>query len=304
MDMKIYKAIKLFLKDSDEFLIRFLRKNPFLSSDKFYLKTIYKQKLGRNLNLENPQTYNEKLQWLKLYYHNPLLTTLVDKIKVKNFVADKIGEEYVIPTLGVWDSFEEIDFDQLPQQFVLKTNHDYGGVVICKDKANFDFGKAKEKLNRHLKRNFFYAGREWAYKNVKPRIFAEKYFVDESKTELKDYKFFCFDGKPKLLYVGTGRQINLHFTFFDLNFKRLNIDYGPGPTDKNISKPINFDKMISLAEKLSEGLPHVRVDLYNIKGEIYFGELTLYSMNGTTAINPKKWDYELGSYLSLPKKWV
>lgn len=304
--MSIRNGVKLLFENRDEFLIRLLQRHPFLSTDKFFLKEAFKRKMKKPLNLGNPQTFNEKLQWLKLYYHNPVLTTMVDKIESKKYVAAKIGEEYIIPTLGVWDSCDEIDFNRLPSQFVLKTNHDYGGVVICKNKDVFDENAAKMKLNKHLKRNFFYVGREWAYKNVKPRILAEKYMVDEETRDLRDYKFFCFNGEPKMLFIATDRQQKdgvLKFDFFDLDFKWLDITQGGrGHNKENVKKPKKFKKMIELAKELSKNIPHVRVDFYEIDGEIYFGELTFYHDSGFKAFEPVEWDYELGSYLELPEK--
>ena len=174
--------------------------------DEEFVKKAFKLNLGYDLDLKNPKTYNEKLQWLKLYDRNPLYTTLVDKYEVKNYITEKIGYDYVIPTLGVWDKFDDIDFDALPNEFVLKTTHDSGGVVICKDKKVFNFKKAKQKIEKSLKTNYFYVHREWPYKNVKHRIIAEQYMVDESGYELKDYKFFCFDGKVKALFIAKDRQ--------------------------------------------------------------------------------------------------
>lgn len=304
--MNIGKGIKLLFSNKDAFVIRLLKKYPYLSTDKFFLKKIFKQKLGRSLNLDNPQTFNEKLQWLKLYYRNPILTTMVDKVEVKKYVADKIGEEYLIPTLGVWNSFDEINIKELPNQFVLKTNHDYGGIVICEDKLKLDYNFTKRKLSKHLKRNFYYSGREWAYKDVKPQVLAERYMVDQETGDLRDYKFFCFDGEPKLLFVATDRQRKddiLKFDFFDLSFNHLNVTQGKrGHNREGIKKPINFEKMIELTKILSEGLPHVRVDFYEINGKIYFGELTFYHDSGFQPFIPEEWDYKLGSYLNLPAK--
>ena len=271
-------------------------------SDNFYLKCVYRYKFHKKLNLKNPQTFNEKLQWLKLYDRKPEYTQMVDKYEAKKYIAEKIGEEYVIPTLGVWDKFEEIDFDKLPNQFVLKTTHDSGGVVICKDKGNFDKETAKKKLKKSLKRNYYWHGREWPYKNVKPRILAEEYMVDESGYELKDYKFFCFNGKMKVFFVAKDRQTKgeeTKFDFFDEIFEHLPFTNGHPNSEPPYFKPENFEKMKELAEKLSQGIPHLRVDFYNINGKIYLGELTFSHWSGFVPFEPEEWDYTLGSWIDL-----
>lgn len=257
------------------------------------------------LNLKNPQTYNEKLNWLKLYDHNPLYTTLVDKYLVKDYVAERIGKEHIIPTLGHWDSFDEIDFDKLPNQFVLKTNHDSGGVVICKDKATFDKKAAKKKLMKSLKHDYYRFSKEWPYKNVKRQILAEQYMEDESGFELKDYKWFCFDGDPKALYIGSDRQVKeveTKFDFFDADFKHLPIVNGHPNAILPISKPNGFEKMKELARILSNGLPHVRIDFYDVNGQIYFGEMTFYHNSGFSVFEPDSWDKTFGSWIKLPTK--
>lgn len=296
---------KRWIKDPNTFIVKLLRKFPFLSSDKYYLKMKYKNVFGNTLNLKDPVTFNEKIQWLKLYYKNPLLTKMVDKVEVKRYVADKIGEEYIIPTLGVWNSFDEIEFKKLPNQFVLKTNHDYGGVVICTNKNNFDYHKAKEKLTKHLKRNFYYVGREWAYKNVKPQILAEEYVGKLGDDDVKDYKFYCFNGEPKILLISSGRQKDgdkMKWNFYDMDFNLLSLAKSNILPDANMTKPINFHSMLKLARALSEEFPFVRTDFYNIEGEIYFGELTFYPGAGYGRFEPEEWDQELGSYIQLPEK--
>ena len=274
-------------------------------SDKKYLEMRYKLRFGKKLDLENPLTYNEKLQWLKLYDRSPEYTKMVDKYEVKKYVADKIGEEYIIPTLGVWDKFEDIDFDKLPDQFVLKCTHDSGGIVICKDKSKLDKEKAQKKIEKGLKRNYYWASREWPYKDVKPRIIAEKYMVDESGYELKDYKFFCFDGKVKMLFIATDRGVegkDTKFDFFDENFVHLPIKNGHENAEKELACPEGFEKMKELAEKLSKGIPQLRVDFYNINGQIYFGETTFFHWSGMVPFEPEEWDAKLGEYIELPTK--
>ncbi len=274
-------------------------------SDKFIIKTMYTLGTGKKLNLDNPVTYNEKLQWLKLYDRKPMYTQMVDKYEVKKYVANIIGEDRVIPTLGIWDRFEDIDFDSLPNQFVLKCTHDSGGVVICKDKATFDVKKAKKKLKKSLRKNYYYKNREWPYKDVKPRIIAEKYMVDESGYELKDYKFFCFDGEVKYLFIAKDRDNpneETKFDFFDENFNHLPITNGHPNSNPPYFKPDGFEEMKELASKLSKKIPQVRVDFYNINGKIYFGELTFYHWSGFVPFNPPEWDKIFGDNIKLPKK--
>lgn len=270
--------------------------------DKLYLKIMFRIKIHKKLNLKKPQTFNEKLQWLKLYDRKPEYTKMVDKYDVKNYVAEKIGEEYIIPTIGIYEKWEEIDFNQLPNQFVIKCTHDSGGVVICKNKDTFDLEKAKKKICKSLKLNYFWYGREWPYKNVKPRIIIEKYMEDESGYELKDYKFFCFNGKAKLMFIAKDRNTEneeTKFDFYDMNFKHLKFKNGHENAIVNSNKPQNFEKMRELAEKLSKDLIQVRVDFYNINGKIYFGEFTFYHWSGFTVFEPEEWDYKLGKLIEL-----
>ena len=272
--------------------------------DKMYLNMMYRKKIGKKLNLKHPITFNEKLQWLKLYNRMPEYTTMVDKYEVKKYVAGIIGEEYIIPTLGIWDRVEDIDFDSLPNQFVLKCTHDSGGLVICKDKSMFDIPKAIDKLKQSLSRNFFWYGREWPYKNVKPRIIAEKYMSDGKSDELTDYKFMCFDGKVKCIFTCTNRNTaeGLKVSFFDIKWNRLPFCRHYPADDKKIDPPLHLSKMIELAEKLAQNIPFVRVDFYEIEAQIYFGELTFFPGSGFEAFTPEEWDYKIGSWLTLPQK--
>ena len=286
-------------------IIYVLKKIKFdrLLSDKAYLKLMYRACIGKKLNLKDPKTFNEKLQWLKLYDRKPEYVKLVDKHDVKSYVADVIGEEYIIPTLGVWDSFDEIDFDKLPEKFVLKCTHDSGGLVICRDKAKLDLEAAKKKINKSLKRNFYYAAREWPYKNVKPRIIAEQYMEDSKTCELRDYKFYCFDGKPTMLLVASERMNgnkDVKFDFFDSEYNHLDITKGHPNADVTPEKPQNFEKMLELAKILSKGIPFLRVDFYEANGKIYFGELTFYPAGGFEPFEPDRWNFELGKMLELP----
>lgn len=272
--------------------------------DKQYLQFKFWLKMGKRLNLKNPVTYNEKLQWLKLNYQNPAHTEMVDKASVKQFVAETIGSEYVIPMFGCWDKFDDIDFSKLPNQFVLKTTHGCGGIIICKNKSELNILETKEKLEKSLKQNYFIFGREWPYKNVIPKIIAEEYMVDESGTELKDYKFFCFNGQPKVLFVATDRATDTRFDFYDMNFNSLPIINGHERAVKKIAKPKNFERMIELSKKLSKHIPHVRVDFYNVNGKIFFGEMTFYHWGGMKPFEPEEWDYTFGNWLELPERMV
>lgn len=273
-------------------------------NDETYLKMMYKIHMGKTLHLDHPQTFNEKLQWLKIHDRNPLYTTMVDKYAVKKYVADKIGEKYIIPTLGVWDHFDDIDFDALPNQFVLKCTHDSGGLVICKDKEKLDKQAAKAKIEKCLKRNYYWSGREWPYKNVKPRIIAEKYMADDMDTELKDYKLMCFNSKVKATFVCTNRfsDQGLNVTFYDTNWEKLPFERPNHPMDKeDILQPKSYEEMVKLAEKLAQHISFLRVDFYEVKGKPYFGELTFYPASGLEAFSPDQWDKTLGDLIELPK---
>ena len=274
--------------------------------DEHFLRYRFRIVMGRKLDLVSPNTYNEKLQWLKLYDRNPKYTQLVDKVLVKKYVAEVIGEEHVIPTLRVYDSPEDVNLDELPNQFVLKTNHDGDslGVFVCRDKSKFDYKKAIETLSNNLQRNYYYTGREWPYKHVNPCIFAEKYEEDESG-ELRDYKFFCFNGEVKSVFVATERSSgHVKFDYFDRDFNHLEFIQSHPMSDKPIARPHNYDKMVNIAERLSKNIPHVRVDLYNCNGRILFGEMTFYHYGGMIKFHPEEWDYTFGSWLSLPNKRV
>lgn len=299
----IRKIIYYLLHNRKQLLVSMLTRLSFLFPDKLYLKMLFRLRMGYKLNLDNPQTFSEKLQWLKLYNRKPEHTRMVDKYEAKRYVADIIGEEYIIPTFGVWDSVDDIDFDALPNQFVLKCTHDSGGIVICKDKSSLDIKSAKQTLHKGLKRNFYSRNREWPYKNVTPRIIAEKYMVDESGYELKDYKFFCFDGEPKAMFIATDRGVEgveTKFDFFDMDFNHLPFTNGHPNATKPISKPIGFEEMKRLAGILSQGHPHVRIDFYDIYGKIYFGEITFFHWSGTKPFNPINWDYKFGDWIKLP----
>lgn len=271
-------------------------------NDKTYLKIMFWANTGKKLNLNNPKTYNEKLQWLKLNDKKEEYTKMVDKYEVKKYISKIVGNEYIIPTLGIWDSFDQIDFDSLPNQFVLKCTHDSGGLVICTDKETFNKVEAKKKINNCLKRNYFLVGREYPYKNVKPRIIAEKYMCEEDNDEdtcLTDYKFFCFNGKPKILYISKDHSENPTTDFFDINFNLLPIRMRDENSKIPPRKPEKLEEMIELSSKLSKGIKHLRVDFYIIKGHVYVGELTFYHGSGFSLVYPDEWNTKLGDFISI-----
>ena len=302
---KVKRLIYEIAKNPSKLAVYLLLKIAPILSDRLFLKVLFRLRMGYKLNLDNPVTFNEKLQWLKLNNRKPEYTQMVDKVGAKEYVASIIGEEYIIPTIGVWDRVEDIDWAALPNQFVLKCTHDSGGIVICPDKTKLDISAAKRKLKRGLKRDFYSQNREWPYKDVKRRIIGEVYMVDESGYELKDYKWFCFDGVPKALFIATDRGVKgeeTKFDFFDADFNHLPFTNGHPNSPHTILKPQGFEKMKELAAKLSEGQPHLRVDFYDINGKIYFGELTFYHWSGTTPFEPVEWDYKFGEWIKLPFK--
>ena len=271
--------------------------------DQLFLAVKFRLTMGYWMDFNNPKTYNEKLQWLKLHDRKPEYTRMVDKVEAKEYVAERIGKEHIIPTIGVWDRPEDIPWDKLPNQFVAKVSHDSGGIVICKDKSKLDIHAAIKKISSGLKRDYYAVSREWPYKNVKRRIIVEQYMVDESGYELKDYKFFCFNGEPKMLFIATDRENpneDTKFDFFDMDFNLLPFTNGHEHAKTVPAKPKGYDKMVELARKLSTGTSHVRVDFYNIYGHVYFGELTFYHWSGFVSFKPMEWDYKIGEWLELP----
>jgi hypothetical protein len=260
--------------------------------------------MGKRLNLKTPQTYSEKLQWLKLYNRRPEYTNMVDKYAVKEYVASKIGKEYIIPTLGVWNNPKEIDWDSLPKQFVLKTTHDSGGIVICRDKEKMDKKAAICKLEHAITHDNYSFTREWPYKDVPRKIIAEQYIESNSEThDLPDFKFFCFNGEVKWLFIATDRNKTgeeVKFDFYDADFKHLSLKQGHENAVISPTKPESFELMKSIASKLSEGIPHVRVDLYEVGGHVYFGELTFFHFSGMVPFRPEVWDREFGKMIKLP----
>ena len=281
------------------------RKFGCLINDKEAIDNLFFYFMKYKMDMANPKTLNEKLQWLKLYDRNPLYITLVDKHSVKNYVSELIGEEYVIPTIGLYNEFDEIDFKSMPKSFVIKCTHDSGSIVICRDKNTFDIKSAKKYINKKIKRNYYWVAREWPYKNVKPKILIEKY-IEDSNGELLDYKFYCFNGKPFVVLVCVDRQIGkTKYYFFDRNWelKRFNKNGMEAPKNFAIKKPKNIDKMFSLSEKLatSTNAPFVRIDLYSIGDKIYFGEFTFYPNAGFDTNRLPEIDRLFGDMVKLKK---
>lgn len=273
--------------------------------DALYLKMMFRLKMGYGLNLKNPTTFNEKLQWLKLYNRKPEYTQMVDKCEAKKVAEKVLGKEHVIPTLGVWDRFEDIDFSALPDRFVLKTSNGGGGggIVICTDKESLDKESAAKRLSSSLKTSIYTHLKEWPYKNVKPRILAEKFMVDESG-HLRDYKFYCFNGEPKVFLVATDRfsAHGTYFNYFDMDGNVLPFSQGGENNPVTPPLPSNFEEMKTIARKLSKGIPHVRIDLYCVDGNVYFGEYTFFDSSGFEKFTPQKWDEIFGGWLTLPAK--
>ena len=262
----------------------------------------FRVRLGYKLDLKHPKTFNEKIQWLKLYDRNPLYSRLSDKYEVRDFVKRTIGEEYLVPLIGVWESVDDIDFNILPQTFVLKSTHDSQGVYIFHDKSISNIENAKVFFKHRLSRNYYYGGREYQYKYIRPRIVAEQY-IEDSEGQLTDYKFFCFNGEAKILFVASGRMKgNTKFDFFDMKFHRLPLRQHYPNSKQRIERPLNFDKMRELAETLTKGFPQCRADFYEVKGKVYFGELTFTHFCGFEPFEPMEWDYKLGSWIVLPSK--
>lgn len=301
---KVLKIFRQPLKAKNYLLYKLSNTYPCLFSDKCYLKSLYYLIFGETLNLKNPKTFNEKIQWLKLYNRKREYVNLVDKIKVKDYVADIIGKQYIIPTLGIWEKFDDIDFSTLPDRFVLKCNHDSGNVVICRDKLKFDIDKAKKIINNSLKEDYYLRGREWPYKEVKRRIFIEEFLEDGTNEDMVDFKFFCFNGIPKFCQVIRNRHKGETIDFYDMDWKLQNfVGLTPGINNSTdmIEKPRNFEEMRTIAEKISQGHPFIRVDLYNISGRIFFGEITFYPASGFGRFTPEIFNYKIGNLIELDK---
>jgi hypothetical protein len=271
--------------------------------DRVYLKNKFNLILGYKLNLNEPKSFNEKLQWLKIHDRKSEYSSLVDKYEVRKFISETIGEEYLIPLLGVYNDYDEIDFETLPNQFVLKPNHTSGDIYICKDKKEVDTTQLKREVKKWLKRQYYKVHREWPYKNIKPKIVCEKFMIDESG-ELRDYKFMCFNGKVKCMFVGRNRNsdIGLQIDFYDLDWNIMPFERHYPSSGILIQKPKTFDKMVEFAEKLSQDIPFVRVDFYEAGEKLYFGELTFFPGSGFEEFTPISYDYLLGSWMNIPLK--
>lgn len=299
---KLRKLIDYTFKDPKKLLLAILVRITPIVPDKLYLRWMFRLRTGYKLDLDNPKTFNEKLQWLKLYNRKPEYAQMVDKFLVKKLVAGILGQECIIPTLGVYNSADEIDFDALPNQFVLKCTHDSGLAFICKDKAKFNRADAIKKLNQSLKHNYYWLSREWPYKNVKPRIIAEKYMIDDSISELRDYKFFCFNGRVEYFKVDFDRFIKHRANYFDRNGNVMPFgevaclpDY-----DRDIKLPDTLSRMIEIAEQLSKNIgPFARIDLYSANDKIYFGEITFFPAGGFGKFTDAQWDKNLGDLICL-----
>ena len=282
------------------YLIIIVRKLVHILPKRTYLKLIFYLSLGYKLNLNKPETFNEKLQWLKLNRKSDIDTLLVDKYEVKKILSKKFGGEYIIPTYGVYEKFDDIDFEELPNEFVMKTTHQSGGVIICRNKRLLDLKSAKAIINNKLKKNLYYWGLEWPYKNVKPRIIIEKY-IGHGNEDVKDYKLMCFNGKVKCSFVCTERYSKggLHINFYDNDWNLMPFTRHY-PNDPQLTpKPLNYDLMVKLAEDIAKDIPFVRIDFYEVHNKLYFGEITFYPGCGFEEFNPQKWDKILGSWIKL-----
>ena len=300
--MNISKLLSVITNESERKTALAVRGFYANMSDEDFLKMMFKARMGKELDLENPKTFNEKLQWLKIYNRRPEYPQMVDKYGAKQYVSGIIGDEYIIPTIGVWDRAEEIDFDSLPNQFVLKCTHDSGGLVICKDKSKLDIKRARKVLNHALKTKFYRSGREWVYEDVTPRIIGEKYMEDQATGELRDYKFFCFNGKVDCVMVcydrGSG-ETKCYFFDKSWNLLRHNIRGKNAPEGFTMPKPSNMDEMFDIAAKLSSGLPFARIDLYSVEGKTYFGEITFFPANGFDPLLLNETELHWGSMIDL-----
>ena len=298
----IFKKIIQYIKKPSKIALFLMDRNLFwFLPDSLYLKIKFRLKCNKKLDLKNPRTFNEKLQWLKLNDRNRSYTSMVDKRLVKEYVCEKIGKEYIIPTLGVWDDPNHIDFNLLPKKFVLKLTHDSGTIIICKDKNKLDIESVKKRLKRGLKRNYYAIHREWPYKNIERKIIAEKFMDADNLGELIDYKLFCFGGEPKIVLVCSERfsSENMCETWYDENWNLLPLSEGGHRVDPNIQKPINFVKMKQLARQLSKDKAFVRIDFYEINGSIYFGEITFFPAAGYERFTPEGWNNRLGDMINL-----
>ena len=281
-----------------------LAKAMSILPDKAYLSLIYAIRMKKIMHWHSPKSFSEKLQWIKVYDHNPLYIQLVDKYEMKKFVDQVIGPGHTVPTLGIWDSVDDIDFSKFPERFVIKGTHDSGSVIVCKDIKTFDENNARSKLQDSLNTNLYYLSREWPYKHVPHRIIAEEYIESKDKSPLTEYKLFCFDGEVKIVLVCKGLAHTTKRTndFCDVNLKRYPFTSLLPNSEGELIKPDNYDELLQYARKLSKGFPEVRVDAYVFDGRIYFGELTFFHNSGLRRYEPDEWDYKIGEWVKLPSR--
>lgn len=300
--MSITRRLKKGLKDPALFVL-YLNSKKLLNwmSDEAFIKLLYKCRFGCDLNLDNPRTFNEKIQFLKLKGFKDEYTDLVDKISVRKIVSERIGEKYLVPIVGgPWNSTSDINISLLPEQFVFKCNHDCGSVIVCRDKNTFDFDNAFKKLDKCIKRNYYEQSRERPYKSIKPRIFAEQFISNKDENELVVYKFFNFNGKPRIIQTIQGDKTEKEtIDYFDTEWKLLDLRQNFPNSKVPKSKPIHLDEMIQLSEKLSYGFPFIRVDFYDTADGVKFSEFTLYTDAGIEKFHPEKWDTILGEWIKL-----
>ena len=277
-------------------------------SDKTLLSLKFKKYFHKKMNWDNPQTFSEKIQWLKIYGRTKVNQIMSDKYLVKQYITDRIGAQYVIPLLGVWDKPEDIDFSKLPDKFVIKCNHNSGtGMYICRDKSKLDENTVRKELRKGLHQDYYIGSREYAYKDIPRKFIAEQYMEDAETKELRDYKFFCFDGEPRALFIASGRlqgEECVTFDFFDMDYNHLPFTNGHPNAKVQPEKPKCFEEMKQLAAKLSKDMPHVRVDFYEVNGRVYFGEFTFSHWGGLMPFEPEEWDYTFGSWIKLPQRKV
>lgn len=308
MKRPFYNAIHSLFLNPRHFVAALLYRFGRWIPDRIYLRIIFWLETKETLDLTNPKTFNEKLQWLKLYNQKPEYTAMADKLAAKEIVKKRIGQKYIVPTLYVYDNVDEINWDILPNQFVIKTNHDSGGngVVVCYDKTKFSIKNAMHKIKKSLRTNSFIVGREWPYKNIEKKVFVETYLTDDNNGGIKDYKFYCFDGKVKAMFICSDRATgHVKMDYFDENFKPLNITQGHQQNIiGDLQRPDKFYEMKMLAEALSIGIPHVRIDFYAVNGNVYFSEYTFFDSGGLAPFEPKEWNNILGEYIVLPEKYI
>ena len=299
---KLVERWSLIKKDKKRLPIMLLKATSKYFSDETYIRLKYKLMFGKEINLNNPRTFNEKLNWLKLNYRNPMMTVMADKYWAKQWVAKKIGQQYVVPCYGHWETVEKIEFDKLPERCFLKSNQDSGGGMLIDKSKGIDMNAVRERFSSKAiqKKNWYWSSREWGYKHIEPCILAEEYLDEGTGHELHDYKFWCFNGQPIYMYV-TNKGKVVKENFYDMDFNPVNINHGFERTVPEYQKPGNFEKMKELATAMSEGIPFVRIDFFNVNEHLYFGECTFYDWAGFKPFEEEEWDGKLGELLDLNK---